>query len=509
MSEDTTTQEERKAPTLTHSQSVKRMDEIHARMEEIGEQETITPEDRAEFDELRSEFEQLREHAERLEVAAELAAVRSAAPNGKRKLRVDAGSSQGSRADYDRDAILEPDSIEDCRFRNPWDLSEVRTYGREPEDVATELRARALAAIEKMPGANDNIRQAATEIIERFDDKESRLAKHALLTSNPVYLRAWSKMARNPQNAMLTPEEARALNEVRAMSLTDAAGGYLVPFQLDPTVIITSDGSQNDIRLFARQVVATGDVWHGVSAGAVEWSWDGEATEVSDDAPTFAQPTIPNHKAQGFVPISIEALQDEANVTQEIGRLLAFGREELEAEALITGTGSGEPKGLITALDGTAAEVAPTSPETFALADVYNVYGKLPSRFRRRASWLANNLIYNQIRQFDQYGGGGLWTTLGNDRPQQLIGRNIGEAEAMDGVINPDATEDNFVLVFGDFMHYVITDRVGMSVEFIPHLFGSNRRPTGQRGWYAYYRVGADVTYAGAFRVLNIATTGA
>lgn len=57
MSDEATTTEERKAPTLTHPQSIKRMDEIHARMEEIGELDEISPEERKEFDDLRSEFE--------------------------------------------------------------------------------------------------------------------------------------------------------------------------------------------------------------------------------------------------------------------------------------------------------------------------------------------------------------------------------------------------------------------------------------------------------------------
>ena len=56
--------------------------------------------------------------------------------------------------------------------------------------------------------------------------------------------------------------------ENRAKSLTDTGGGYLVPFQLDPTVIITANGSTNQIRRVARQVIATGDVWNGVSSGA-------------------------------------------------------------------------------------------------------------------------------------------------------------------------------------------------------------------------------------------------
>lgn len=501
-------EEKRTAPTLTYSQARNRADEVHARMEQIGELDNPTDEENAEFRDLGQEFDSLVEHMGRLERAAELARVaKSAERIGKPALKIDrsgVGTERGS--DYDRDAILEPDSVEDCRFRNPWDLREVRTFGRGASEVAGELRSRALSAIEKMAGANDKVREAATTIIENFDDKNGSLARQALVTSSPAYLRAWSKMARN-QGHSLTDDESRALDEMRAMSLTDANGGYLVPFQLDPTVIITSAGSRNDIRQFARQVVATGDKWHGVSSGAVAWSWDAEAAQVSDDATTFAQPSIDLYKAAGFVPISIEALEDEANVTAEVARLLAFGKDELEASAFITGNGTTAPKGLITALDGTSAETAPATAETFALADVYSVQGALPARHRANASWLANNLIYNRIRQFDSSGGAGLWERVGNDRPAQLLGRPVGEAEAMDGTVNPAATEDNFVLAFGNFDNYVIADRVGMSIEFIPHLFGAGQRPTGQRGWYAYYRVGADVVDPGAFKVLNVATT--
>ena len=80
-----------------------------------------------------------------------------------------------------------------------------------------------------MQGASDDIRQAATHIIERFDSKDSRLARQCLVTSSPEYLRAWSKMAVSKGHT-LTPAEQRAMNEVeqfRAMSLTDSAGGYL------------------------------------------------------------------------------------------------------------------------------------------------------------------------------------------------------------------------------------------------------------------------------------------
>jgi HK97 family phage major capsid protein len=501
-------EEQRGAPTLTYSQARNRADEIHARMEQINELDNPTAEEDNEFRSLGEEFDQLVVHMGRLERAAEMARVNSARAGGgeagRPRQRAVAGSSQGSRDEYDRDSILEPDSIEDCRFRDPWDLSEVRTFGRDADAVSGELRARALSAIAKMPGASDNVRQAATNIIERFDSKDSRLARFALVTSKPAYLRAWSKLACGKGHS-LTDVEQRAIADVeqfRAMSLTDNAGGYLVPFQLDPTVIITSSGVRSDLRQVARQVVATGDVWNGVSSQNVSWSFDSEGSEVSDDSPSFAQPSIPNYMARGFVPISIEAAMDEQNVAQEVGRLLAGGKEELEATKLTTGSGTGEPTGIITALAAASPSVSvqTAGTATFALADVYALQGALPARFRGNASWLANNLTYNKVRQFDTAGGGGFWANLTSDRPPQLLNRAALESEAM---ASTTATGDK-IAVFGDFSNYVITDRLGMAVEFIPHLVGANRRPTGQRGWFAYYRVGADSVNDNGFRMLTV-----
>ncbi|MEB4208764.1 phage major capsid protein [Mycobacterium sp. 94-17] len=487
---------------LTREQALQRADELHDQMDALNSKHRAAKTDAAEFDRLGDEFDLVARHIQHLDRAAVIARASSGSladpPPGQ--LRIE----RGSAGDYDVDPLRDPRSAGDRRFRNPWDLSEVRTF-REPGVVAGELRARALSAIEAMPGASDRIRSAATNIIEKFDSQDSRLARHVLVTSSPAYMRAWSKMATSKQDS-LTPEERRAIADVdqyRAMSLTDSGGGFLVPFQLDPTVIITSAGSRNDIRQAARQVVATGDVWNGVSSAAVQWSWDAEASEVSDDSPPFAQPSIPVYKAAGFVPISIEASADEQNVAQQVGRLLAQGREDLEAVALITGSGTGMPTGIVTALSGSSSVVNSKSTDTFALADVYALHGSLPARYRNNAKWLSNNLIYNLIRQFDTYGGAGLWTTLGNGTPPNLMGYPNLEAEAIDGSIT--ASAENYSLIFGDFENYVIADRLGMTVEFIPHLFHTaNNRPSGQRGWYAYYRVGADSVNDAAFRMLDV-----
>lgn len=490
---------------LTHSQARTRLLDITVELERLGSKDDLTREDEVTFAELTREFDEVDNHRKSLERQAALAEVRDRSEGVRTAGRVEnGGGSTSSRSGdgYDRDAILEPDSIEDRRFRNPWDTSEVRAFGRAPEEVNAELRSRALSAIERMPSADDAVRQAATVIVERFDDKHANLSKLVLASSSPAYLRAFAKAATDRKEEW-TEDEQRAVSAVRALSLTDSAGGFLVPFQLDPTVIVAANGSRNDVRQIARQVVATGDVWNGVSAGAVAWSWDAEASQVSDDAPTFAQPSIPIYTARGFVPASIEAVQDMANGAAEIARLLAEGREILEAAAFVLGSGVGQPTGIVTALTGTSSVVPSAAADTLAVGDLYAVQGALPARYRRNASWLASNLFYNRARQFDTAGGSSLWAQLGDDRPANLLGRPIYEAEDMDGSVT--ATADNYMAVLGDFQNYVIADRIGMTIEFIPHLFSTtNGRPTGQRGWFAYYRTGADSVNDAAFRMLNV-----
>jgi HK97 family phage major capsid protein len=433
--------------------------------------------------------------------AAQLTRLRSAALGGGNGLKVVPGA---FGSEYDRDPIGDPrDTVVRFRGSDPWGAGEVQQFGRTRDAVAGEYRSRALTAIERMPAASDRIRSAATDLLEGHDDENGRLAQLALALSEPTYLRAFARKARDPLGAELDDDERRAVSRVqqfsRAMSLTDSAGGYLVPFQLDPAVIITANGSVNQIRQAARTVVATGDVWNGVSAGAVSWSYDAEAVEVSDDAPAFAQPSIPIFKAAGFVPISYEAMQDAANVTTEVARLLAFGKDTLEASAFAIGSGVGQPTGIVTGLTAAPSSIVATATQdTLALADVYTLHDSLPARYRAKASWLANNLIYSRIRQFGQ----DLWGELREDRLPRLLGKPVYEAEDMDGTLT--ASQNNYIAIVGDFAQgYVIADRIGTTLELIPHLFGANRRPTGQRGWYMHVRHGAGLVDAGAFRMLN------
>jgi HK97 family phage major capsid protein len=475
---------------MSHRAVLNQIKDVGDEIERVANKSELHEEDEQYLNKLEAHFEALNEKRKAQEREALVSRV--SAVTGK-PTKVTPGH---PGKDLDDDPFGEPGSVEDAkRFSNPWNVDEMRRIGTKSE-IAGEYRARAFSAIEQMRGTNDKRREAMTQIIERHDTEDGKLSKQLLDTSSPDYMRAFNKLARGKGHA-LSPSEQRA------MSLTDTSGGYLVPFQLDPTVIITSDGTYNEIRKIARRVVATGDRWNGVSSGAVTWGVRTEASEEGDDSTTFAQPFIDIHSVSGFVPISFEALQDEQNVAQEVGRLLSFGKEDYEATAFATGSGTG-PQGIVTALVASSPSVvvSAVTNNAFVAEDVYALDEDLPARYRFRASWLAHRAVYNDIRQFDTSGGGALWERLGADVPPLLLGKRAYESEAMDGAL---ATADDYALIFGDFDNYVIADRIGTTVEFIPHLFhADNNRPSGQRGWFAYYRVGADSVNDGAFRLLKV-----
>jgi len=494
MPEETPEQAKPRPTELSLNATATRMGDIADEIRRVAGKDTITPEDDTYLADLQTEFDELDEHRKSIERRNLVARVDVAT---NRPLTV-----QRAARELDSDPFGEPRSIDDGPvFHNPHDESEMRTWGKSQAELGSEYRARAFSAIERMSGTNDRRRETMTKIIADNDNDRGDLAKLALRSSSPAYMSAFVKASKGRESEF-TAKERAAVEAVRAMSLTDGAGGYLVPFQLDPSVIITSDGSRNQIRMAARQVIATGDVWNGVAAGATTWAWQAEGVEAGDNASTFIQPTVPIFKATGFVPISHEALMDEANVAGEVGRLLAFGKDTLENTAFATGAGSTEPTGIVTAL--TAAGTTGAGIGTFTLPDVYTIDGTPASRYAGNGSWLMNRGVVNLIRQFDTAGGAGLLARLGEGQPTQLLGRPLYEAEAMSSTIS--AGEQ--IIVFGDFENYVVADRIGVSVSFIEQLFHTgNNRPSGQSGWYASYRVGADSVNDSAFALLEVRTS--
>jgi HK97 family phage major capsid protein len=464
---------------------VMNLEELRARLAEIAERATemgeefrdaeMPEEAQKEFDGLTAEASTLRAKEEKiLERAKALEEFASHSEN------VRSGSDRGTPAFHKKEDIFDLDSL--------------RTASPE------QLKDRALRANEGArfsPTADKTRSQERIEsLLEYSDTERGELAARLVLTGSPLYERAFGKAVRAVSTAGLTGEEARAL----ALGV-DANGGYAVPFQLDPTVMLQNNGTYNPIRRLARKVEIVGKEWQGITSAGISVTRDVEAAQVADNSPTFAQKTVRTNRVHGFVPFSIELDQDWGQLRSEISTMLADAKDREENTSFTLGDGTGvNANGVITTLSGNT--VATAGVGAFAAADLYALEQALAPRYRTQsAAFLANHTMYNKVRQFGTTDGHALWTRLGAGMPSQLLGYTAEEASDMVAT----TTTGSKIILFGDFSNFIIVDRIGMQVELVPQLFGANQRPTGQRGIYAIWRNNTKILNDAAFKLLVVA----
>ena len=368
-----------------------------------------------------------------------------------------------------------------------------------------EARDRALRVLDS--GDAGHMTDPAKGEVERQVRKLTDIARRVIVTENEDYRSAWTKLMTNPR-PFLSQEEQRAIQaweEYRAMSEgTTTAGGFGIPVFIDPSIILTAQESDNPFLQLATVTDITTNAWKGVSSAGVSWSFDTEGVEVSDDSPTLAQPTVTAFMARGFIPYSIEVGQDYPGFAQEMATLLASGYDELLVDKFTRGSGTGEPKGVVTALDATAAsEVLLTTAAAFGAVDIHKAWNAVPQKFRRNSSWLMGVDNNSLIAQFGTALGASYTVNLTESGVERIRSRAVYESPYFSAFTATTAHQN--VLVVGDFKAgYRIARRGGMSVELIPMLFSTTTNlPSGQRGWFAYARIGGDVVAAPALRLLN------
>jgi len=371
-----------------------------------------------------------------------------------------------------------------------------------------EARDRALRVLDDRT-ASAYLSAAQKDEINRQIRKLPDIARRIIVTENEDYREAWLKVVTDPQGAARwTEDERRAMQawaEYRAMSEgTTTAGGFGVPVFIDPSIILTAQESDNPFLQVATVSDITTNAWKGVSSAGVTWSFQAEAAAATDASPTLAQPTVTAFMARGFIPYSIEVGEDYPSFASEMATLLSVGYNELLIDKFTRGSGTGEPKGVVTALDATAAsEVLLGAAGTFAATDLHKVWNAVPQKFRRAASWMMPVDNNSLIAQFGTALGANYTVNLTESGVERIRGRAVYETPYISAFTSTTGHQN--VLVVGDFKTgYRIARRGGMSVELIPMLFDvTNNMPTGQRGWFGYARIGGDVVAAPALRLLN------
>ena len=238
-------------------------------------------------------------------------------------------------------------------------------------------------------------------------------------------------MIRDPQfgHLGLTQEEQRAFanaqnSEVRAaMTTTGANGGFLIPFHLDPTVMLTNAGASNPFRRLARvESLSNSNVWHGINSAGVTAEWVAEAARGDGTTRRSRSLRSPRYGLHAYVQASYEVVQD-SNIDQQLGMLFADAKDRLEGAAFATGTGVTQPLGIVSALAAiTASRVSAQTTANFGVIDIFNMSDTLPARAQANTAWVGGRWLYNRVRQFVGVNSQPYWVDLGPGTPGSLLG---------------------------------------------------------------------------------------
>jgi HK97 family phage major capsid protein len=468
---------------LTHSQAVDRLKAIEQELTRLSAKDRPSRSENVRAASLNLEIDELGVHIERLERGDKIAKGRS---GGRYRTE-----GEGDGVDPYRDE-----------------------YGGD-RDTRRGRRDGVLRVLDGLVDA-DRLPARSAEVVQQLartgtGSEQSWTARMVEATGSDAYLSAFSHLVSDPQRGHLMwsgPEQEafrtvqQLRSETRAMSEIDVQGGYAIPLTLDPSILLSSSGSQNPLRKISRTVQIATDAWHGLTSAGVVAEWLDEAAEAADASPTLASPIIPVHKASAFVPFSYEIAQDALNFTDELAKLLADGYDQLTSSAFTVGSGTGQPLGLITALAAVGGSVVTSiGTDVLAAADVYATQAATPPRFQDNSQWLASLPVWNMLRQMETTNGALKFPSLQND-PPTLLGAPANVCSNMDNTITGGA--ENYVLAVGDFENFVLVDRWPSQLELISNLMGPNMRPIGSRGAFLWARTGSDVAVANAFRVLNV-----
>jgi len=385
-----------------------------------------------------------------------------------------------------------------------------------PQHVA-EAHDRGMHAIERYSAVDVLSPRAADRLDEviRNRDPLGFGARYLAAVADLDYNSAFGKVLADPTHGSLrfSPKEREAFDRVNGVlhersmvEGTGSSGGFAVPFALDPSIIMTSSGALNPIRRLARVETITTDIWKGVASDGVVASYGAEASAVTDASPTLVQPSIDTQRMTIFVPFSIELGQDWGTLQQELLRLITDAKDVLEASKFLLGTGTNEPGGILN-IGGTGGLTTTQRVQTagagaFVLADVYTFKQAVPARFIPSASWTWHPNRLDAIYRFVAAGSTTEPQIMPDGRGGPLLGRPVYEWSTMATAL----TSGSKVGIYGDFnTGYRIIDRLGMTVELIPHLFGAaqGNLPTGQRGLFAIARNSGGVVAPNALRYLE------
>lgn len=363
--------------------------------------------------------------------------------------------------------------------------------------VTIDIHERALARDAEMAqSVSEPVRAEvrAPEAKPAYQSRSQRIASDEYRSAFGSYLRLGMADMSDEQRSLIRANFVREENEERAQSVgTTSAGGYLVPtgFRADLMEALKAFGG---VRGESGATVLTTDSGNALPIPTVnETSIVGELvaenTAVSAQDITFSNVTLNAYKySSKSVLVSFELLNDSAIPLESyINGALATRLARIQNTHFTTGTGSGQPQGVVTAASAGKTAASATAVTYLEILDLIH---SVDRAHRTKGKFMFNDAVLKALKQLQDSQGRPLW----------LPGVAAGEQDMFLGfpyVINQDMATISTgakTMLFGDFSYYTIRDVMDVTLYRIVDKYIEQ----GSVGFLAYMRSDAKLVNPGS-----------
>lgn len=282
--------------------------------------------------------------------------------------------------------------------------------------------------------------------------------------------------------------------ETRAQSVgTTTAGGFLVPtgFRAELEKALLQFGGMRQSRATVLRTATGNDLPMPTSndtgnSGALL----AENTTDAEQDVTFGSTTLNAYKyTSKIVKVSIELMQDSAfSMDAFLAAALGERLGRIHNTHFTTGTGSGQPNGVVTA--ATLGKTGTTGQTTSIIYDdLVDLEHSVDPAYRGQAEWMLNDSSVKIIKKLVDGNGLPLWSSgIAVREPDTILG--------YPWIVNQDmaamAANAKSVL-FGDFSKYMIRDVMDITMIRLAERYAD----AGQVGFIAFSRNDGDLLDAG------------
>lgn len=230
-----------------------------------------------------------------------------------------------------------------------------------------------------------------------------------------------------------------------------ADGGFGVPPEWRAQIMTAVSGEGSLLSRTDQQTASGNSISFPVdettawqSTGGIQAYWDSEAQVITQSKPALKDLTVKLSRLTAMVPVTDELLEDAPSMGSYVARKAADKLTFKVNDAIINGTGSGQPLGILNApCLVTVSKEASQAAGTFFGVNAVKMMARLPSNSFGNSVWLINQDVLPSILQLgfvvknpdnSAAGAGALYLPpngLANSSPYgSLLGRPIVVTEA-------------------------------------------------------------------------------